>query len=146
MGAEEIPRLLEPIVNGGADLVQGSRYLAGGMAGNMPLYRRLATRLHPWLLSLFVGKRLTESTNGFRAFRSSLLRDPRIKLDQRWLDGYELEPYLLFHVVRLGYEHREVPCTKIYPPRELGQTKVPPVVGWWALLRPIFLLGLGLKD
>ena len=143
---EEIPRLLEPIANDDADLVQGSRYLPGGVSGNTPLYRRLATRIHPWLFSLFVGKRLTESTNGFRAFRLSLLRDPGIKLDQRWLDGYELEPYLLFQVIRRGYKHREVPCTKIYPARELGQTKVPPVTGWWALLRPIFLLGLGIKD
>jgi len=142
----EIPRLLEPIVSGDADFVQGSRYLPGGMAGNTPLYRRLATRLHPWLLSLFLGKRMTESTNGFRAFRLRLLRDPGIKLDQRWLDGYELEPYLLFQVVRRGYEHREVPCTKIYPAKELGQTKVPPVLGWWALLRPIFLLGFGIKN
>jgi dolichol-phosphate mannosyltransferase len=143
---EEIPRLLEPIVSGDADLVQGSRYLPGGVSGNTPMYRRLATRIHPWLFSLFVGKRMTESTNGFRAFRLSLLRDPGIKLDQRWLDGYELEPYLLFQVIRRGYKHREVPCTKIYPTRELGQTKVPPVTGWWALLRPIFLLGFGIKD
>jgi len=143
---EEIPRLLEPVVAGDDDFVQGSRYLHGGIAGNMPLYRRMATRLHPWLFSLFVGKRMTESTNGFRAFRLSLLRDPGIKLDQRWLDGYELEPYLLFQVIRRGYKHREVPCTKVYPPKELGQTKVPPVVGWWALLRPIFLLGFGIKD
>lgn len=143
---EEIPRLLEPIVGGGADLVQGSRYLPGGVRGNTPYYRLLATRLHPWLLSLFLGKRLTESTNGFRAFRLDLLEDPAIKLNQRWLDGYELEPYLLFKVIRRGYGHAEVPCSKIYPPKELGQTKVPPVVGWWALLRPIFLLGFGIKD
>jgi dolichol-phosphate mannosyltransferase len=143
---EEIPRLLEPIVSGDADFVQGSRYLPGGVSGNTPLYRRLATRLHPWVFSLFVGKRMTESTNGFRAFRLSLLADPGIKLDQRWLDGYELEPYLLFQVICRGYKHREVPCSKIYPARELGQTKVPPVTGWWALLRPIFLLGFGIKD
>lgn len=143
---EEIPRLLEPIVGSGEDLVQGSRYLPGGVVGNTPLLRRFATRLHPWLFSLFVGKPMTESTNGFRAFRLSLLADEGIKLDQRWLDGYELEPYLLFQVIHRGYKHREVPCTKIYPAKELGQTKVPPVSGWWALLRPIFLLGLRIKD
>ena len=36
---------------------------------------------------LFVGKRLAESTNGFRAIRVSTLDDPRINLHQRWLDG-----------------------------------------------------------
>jgi hypothetical protein len=29
----------------------------------MPLYRKLATRLHPLLISLFCGKRVTESSN-----------------------------------------------------------------------------------
>jgi dolichol-phosphate mannosyltransferase len=44
-----------------------------------------------------------------------------------------------------GYRHTEVPCTKIYPPKKLGTTKMKPVVGWWDILRPVFLLGLGLR-
>src|SRR5205807_10235570 len=40
---EEIPRLLDPIVDDGADLVQGSRFLPpGGDLGDMPRYRRVA--------------------------------------------------------------------------------------------------------
>jgi len=142
----EIPRLLEPIRSGVADLVQGSRFLPGGGYGNTPAYRILATRwLHPLLLSLAAGKRLTETTNGFRAFRTELLRDPRIDWRQPWLDRYELEPYLLYKAIRLGYRHTEVPVTKIYPPRAEGYTKMAPITGWWSILRPIFLLGLGLK-
>ena len=84
----EIPRLLGSIV-GGADLVIGSRYLAGGAyGGDMPRYRKWATRLHPRLLSLACGKRLTESTNGFREIRMACLQDRRINLQQKWLDGY----------------------------------------------------------
>ncbi|MCP4592662.1 MAG: glycosyltransferase family 2 protein [bacterium] len=142
----EIPRLLDPIIDDDCDLVMGSRYLSGGATGGeMPLYRKLATRLHPWLASRFVGKRLTESTNGFRAFKLSLLDDPRINLKQRWLDAYGLEVYLLLKVLRLGYRHAEVPCTKIYPPRRVGQTKMQPVIGWWSILRPVFLMGMGLR-
>ncbi len=141
----EIPTLIRPIVEEGCDFVQGLRYMKGGQLGNMPLYRRFATRLHPLLFSLAVGKRLTESTNGFRAVRLGVLDDPRINLDQPWLDQYELEPYLLFKVIKLGHKHAEVPCTKIYPAKELGQTKMKPVSGWWSILRPIFLLGMGLK-
>jgi dolichol-phosphate mannosyltransferase len=142
----EIPRLLDPICDDDFDMVIGSRHRDGGVAGgSMPVYRRLATRMHPWLMSLFAGKRLTESTNGFRAFRLSLLDDRRIRLDQPWLDGYGLEVYLLFKAIRLGYRHTEVPCTKIYPPRKLGYTKMKPIIGWWSIMRPIFLLGLGLK-
>lgn len=43
----EIPRLVRPIVADRYDFVQGSRFLEGGSHENMPLYRRVATRLHP---------------------------------------------------------------------------------------------------
>ena len=142
---EEISRLLEPIVDG-ADFVQGSRYLPGGRTGGMPAYRKFATRLHPILFSLSVGKRVSESTNGFRAFRTSLLDDARIRLDQDWLDEYELEPYLYWKTIRLGYKTAEVPVTKVYPPTALGYTKMKPVTGWWSMLRPLVLLGLHLRS
>ena len=143
---QEIPLLTAPILSQGYDLVQGSRYLGGERSGgDMPLYRKFATRLHPWLMSLFVGKRITDSTNGFRAIRLSILNDARIDLDQEWLNTYELEPYLLFKAIKLGYKYAEAPVTKIYPPRNLGYTKMRPLVGWWSILKPVFYLGLGLR-
>ncbi len=142
----EIPRLLDPICDDEFDMVMGSRYLNGGICGGaMPLYRKVATRLHPWLMSRLTGKRLTESTNGFRAFRLSMLDDSRINLRQRWLNAYGLEVYLLFKTIELGYRHMEVPCTKIYPSKKLGYTKMTPIAGWWSILRPVFLLGMGIR-
>jgi dolichol-phosphate mannosyltransferase len=142
----EIPRLLDPICSEDCDFVIGSRYLPGGCAGGeMPRYRRIATRLHPWLMGFFARRRLTESTNGFRALRLAILADPRINLHQRWLSGYGLEVYLLWKVLKLGYRHKEVPCTKTYPPKALGQTKMTPIIGWWSILRPVLWLGLGLR-
>lgn len=141
---EEIGRLLERI-EGGLDFVQGSRYLPGARHGGMPRYRRWATRVHPLLFSLACRRRVTDSTNGFRAFRLSLLDDPRIRVGQRWLDGYELEPYLLFRAIRLGYRVGEAPVTKIYPPAGRAYTKMRPITGWWQILRPILYLALGWK-
>jgi dolichol-phosphate mannosyltransferase len=143
---EEIPLLLDPIADGRADFVQGSRWLKrGANFGEMPLYRRIATRVHPVLFSLAARRRVTESTNGFRAVRRQVLTDPRLNLDQRWLDEYELEPYLYLRAIQLGYRTAEVPVTKVYPPRTMGQTKMKPVTGWWSILRPIVYLGLGLR-
>ena len=142
----EIDRLMNPILSDNADFVQGSRFLPGGGFGNTPAYRVMATRyVHPILFSLLVGKRLTETTNGFRAIRTRILRDPRIAWRQDWLDKYELEPYVLYKTIRLGYRHREAPVTKVYPPHRQGYTKMKPITGWWSILRPIFYLGLGLK-
>jgi dolichol-phosphate mannosyltransferase len=142
----QIPQLLAPIAAGAADFVQGSRYLAGGQFANMPRYRILGTRVvHPLLTSIAARKRVTESTNGFRAFRTSLLRDPRIDWRQPWLDRYELEPYLLITSIRLGYRHCEVPVTKTYPNREAGYTKMRPVIDWWSIIRPVVYLAAGFR-
>ncbi len=142
----EIPRLTQPILCDEADFVMGSRYLPGGRhGGDMPAYRKWATRVHPLLMSLFTRRRITESTNGFRAVRLNMLAHPRINLQQRWLDGYGLEVYLLFKALKLGFRHREVPCTKIYPNKKHGVTKMKPVIGWWDILKPVCLLGLGLR-
>lgn len=143
---EEIPLLLDPIASGEADLVQGSRWLnSSGDFGAMPVYRRLATRLHPFLFRLISSAKLTDTTNGFRAARTTMLRDPKLKLDQEWLNEYELEVYLLFKAAKLGYRITEVGVTKRYPPKELGQTKMRPITGWWSILRPLVLLGLRIK-
>ncbi|HPN57048.1 MAG TPA: glycosyltransferase family 2 protein [Candidatus Omnitrophota bacterium] len=143
---EEIPQLLAPVLTDGADLVQGSRYLAGKrIGGDMPLYRKWATRLHPLLFSIMTGKKMTDTTNGFRAMRLSLLQDKRISLDQAWLDHYELEPYILYKAVTLGYRVVEVGVSKIYPAKKLGYTKMKPITGWWSILRPLFYLWLGIK-
>ena len=142
----EIPSLLAPIVDGHADFVQGSRYLGGGGFANMPRYRVLGTRvIHPLVFSLAARKRVTESTNGFRAFRSALLRDARINWRQDWLDRYELEPYVLLKAIRLGYRHCEVPVTKIYPVGNISYTKMRPITDWWGILRPVVYVALGVK-
>ncbi len=143
---EEIPLLTEPIAKDGYDLVQGSRYLGFSRAGGqMPMYRKFAVRLHSFLLSVLTGKTMTDTTNGFRAMKVALFHDERINLDQAWLNQYELEPYILFKAIKLGYRVTEAPVTKIYPPKKLGYTKMLPFVGWWSILRPLFYLGFGIK-
>ena len=143
---EEIPLLLDQIAEGRADLVQGSRWLSSSNDyGEMPLYRKLATRLHPFIFGLISSARLTDTTNGFRAARVTMLADPDLALDQTWLDEYELEVYLLYKSAKLGYRVTEVGVTKRYPPKQLGQTKMKPITGWWSILRPLILLGFGIK-
>jgi dolichol-phosphate mannosyltransferase len=143
---KEIPQLLNPILEQGYDLVQGSRYLKGGRHANMPLYRWIGTRLvYPLVFFFATGRWITDATNGFRAFRMSLLDDQRINVDQDWLEQYELEPYILYKAVALGYKVKEVPVTKIYPRRGNQYTKMKPITGWWSILRPLLLLGLRIK-
>ena len=139
----ELPRVLAPLLAGEADLVQGSRWLPGGSTPGIPPSRRWLTRLYPVLFRIASGFPSTDGTNGLRAFRLTLLDDPRIRLDQPWLDRYELEPYLLYQAVRCGYRVREVPVTVRYHAR--GTTKMRLLRDGWRILRPLLYLRLGLK-
>lgn len=143
----QIPRLLAPIENKGYDYVQGSRYMQGGEHGRMPFHRALATRLYPWLLRIFPGFKATDGTNGFRAYKTSILSDARIDVCQSWLCRTSLEFYLSIRVIQLGYRVIEVPVKKIYPETTdyTQYTKVKPLSDWWNILKPWVYLLLRIK-
>ena len=143
---KEIPRLLAPILADTADYVQGSRYLPGGSHENTPLFRLIAIRCLSLLFSVTMGKRCTDLTNGFRAYRVALLEDPRINIEQDWLDNYEYEYYVHWYAYKLGYRVAEVPVSKTYPSgKGVAYSKIRPVTGWWRMLRPFVFLALGIK-
>lgn len=142
----EIPRLIRPLIQDNFLLVQGSRYLPGGKKINQPRFRLITTKLFSFLFRLLTGRNITDGTNGFRAFRTSVFAQAEINLWQGWLDQYELEPYLLYKAVILGLPVTEVPVTKNYPlERKIGYTKMIPVVSWWSILRPLFYLKMGIR-
>ena len=139
-----IPGLLQPILEEGYDFVQGSRYLKGGTRENLPLHRSIGTRLHSVLFSFCLGHTVTDGTSGFRAFRLSCFKDPRFALDQGWLDRYELEVYLYYQSVALGFKVKETPVDILYPVSG-RYTRMRMLVDWWRITRPIFYLKLGIK-
>jgi glycosyltransferase involved in cell wall biosynthesis len=69
---KKIPELVQPIVEGRADCVLGSR-MAYAVAGGMPFYKRLSNRFLTWCENSVFKLRLSEYHTGFRAFRRSLL-------------------------------------------------------------------------
>lgn len=142
----EIPRLLDPILNDNADYVQGSRFLPGGSCLNLPSFRKTAIKLLSYLFKIYSKKQCTDITNGFRAYKLSILENQNINIWQNWLDGYEYEYYLHYKVYELGYDVREVPVSKNYPAESYeSYTKIQPITGWWCMLRPFILLGLKIK-
>lgn len=142
----EIGRLLRPILFDEFDFVQGSRYMAGGMRVNIPLFRRFSTGLFSWIFKKLTRYPITDGTNGYRAFRTSIFKNENINLDQDWLNNYELEPYLLYKTIKSGFRVTEAPVTKRYPEdRKVGYTKMIPIVSWWSILRPLLFLRLGIK-
>ena len=142
----EIPRLTAPILNEGLDYVQGSRFLPGGRREKNPFLRSIFTRLFPVIWTSMTGVHCTEVTNGFRAYRSSILKDPRINVWQTWLDNYELEYYLHYKALTLGYKFVERPVSKDYTEIRKGKySHISPLKDWWQIVGPVFMLKLGVK-
>jgi len=140
----EIPILLKPILEEGYDYIQGSRYLEGGVAGNLPFARRIGIRAFTFLWSLLLWRKLTDVTNGFRAYKISLFDAPKINIWQEWLSTYELEYYIHFWVLKLKYKFGEVPVSKIYPSKK-KYSKIRPFLDWWPIIKPLFFLLLRIR-
>jgi dolichol-phosphate mannosyltransferase len=141
-----IESLVEPIVNDGYDYVQGSRFLPGGQTEGLPAHRNLAMRVFTATFSLFLWHRLTDATNGFRAYRTRILRDPEIDWAQAWLGpGYQLEYYIHYKVISLGYRFKEVPVSKTYRRSVDGSYSKIRGRDWLVTLKPLFLLRSGLR-
>ncbi len=141
----EIDRLLDPILNGKADYVQGSRYLSGGSSPNLPLFRHIAIKLFTSIVNLFLGFKGTDITCGFRAYRLDIFDDPSMDITQDWLGRYEMEYYIHYRVIKGGKRVIEVPVSMVYPTDGKNYSKIKPFTGWWSMIRPWVFLTLRIK-
>ena len=73
---EALPGLLEPLIEGQADMVFGSRMLEAGRAlkGGMPLYKYWGNRILTYIQNKLSGLRLSEYHSGYRAYSTHALR------------------------------------------------------------------------
>jgi glycosyltransferase involved in cell wall biosynthesis len=137
--------VLAPVLAGDADYVQGSRFLRGGASDHLPVHRRVSIHAFTLAFSALAKHRFSDCTNGFRAYRTAILRDPRVDWEQEWIgDRYELEYYIHFQVAYLGYRVVEVPVSKNYPNDNKPYSKIRPI-DWLRMLRPMVYLRLGLR-
>lgn len=134
-GVEAVPDFLEKL-DEGYDLVQGSRFMPGGVSENLPLSRALAVRLiHAPVISRTAGQRFTDTTNAFRAYSRRYLEDPRVQPLREVFVGYELLAYLSTRATQIGLRACEIPVSRVYPRRGRTPTKISPVRGNLELMR-----------
>ncbi len=145
MDPMEIPRLVQPLKSGQCDYVQGSRYLPGGRRENLPAFRHFMIKAFTWVVWGLTGFKGTDVTCGFRAYKLSLFRDPQINIGQDWLDRYELEYYIHYKVIKLGYRIQEVPVSMNYPKDGRPCSQIKPFSGWWSMIKPWVLLSLHIR-
>lgn len=66
----DIPKLVEPIIKGNAEMVNGSRYL-NYPGKNAPIYRRVGQTLQDTTAKMNFNLKITDTQSGFRAFAAS---------------------------------------------------------------------------
>ena len=104
---EELPLLLDALKS--ADLVLGSRWVAGGTVRNWPKSRELLSRGGNTYARLMLGIGLKDATGGYRAYRATTLR--AIALDEVESQGYCFQIDLAMRAIRAGLRVVEVPIT-----------------------------------
>lgn len=140
-----IPQFIHALQEG-ADFVQGSRFIEGGVAENTPKSRDLAIRLvHAPCLRAASGFSWTDTTQGFRAYSRKLLLDPKVAPFRDVFSTYELLAYLSYRAPKLGYKCMELPTTRRYPKGEVP-TKISSFKGNLSVLKILAQACLGKYD
>jgi len=112
----EIPRLLQPIRAGEADLVLGARLAAPSIHRAMPPHQRFGNWLAGFLIRTLYGVPITDLAP-FRAVRADVLRSLHLR---ELTYGWPTE--MIVKAIRRGYRVREIPVS--YHPRGHGQSKI----------------------
>ena len=141
----DIPKLLEPIGNGEADFVIGSRFVDGGGSEDMPAYRRLGIKVITAASNLSSDLDIQDTQSGFRAF--SKLAIERLRFDS---EGMELSLEMLEDAHEKKLKITEVPTVIRYDvPKGSNFTALSHgfTVLAWAMLslsqkKPLLVLGL----
>lgn len=131
-----LPELLRQ-VHAGADMVIGSRYVAGGSIPNWPTMRRVLSRVGNLYASTLLGLGVRDATSGFRAYRSGVLEV--IEAGATRATGYGFQVELAYRAHRLGARIVEVPIT--FKDRVRGVSKLSwhiigeamSLVAWWSV-------------
>jgi dolichol-phosphate mannosyltransferase len=135
--ARELPRLLARLRN--ADLVLGSRYVAGGSVQNWPRSRLALSRLGNRYAQASLGLPLQDATGGYRVYRADVvecLLDHGIRSQ-----GYCFQIDTAWLVHTLGYRIVEEPIA--FVERDAGESKMSYSIvvealwriTWWGLTR-----------
>jgi dolichol-phosphate mannosyltransferase len=103
-----------------ADVVIGSRYIAGGAIVNWPMRRRILSRVANTYIRAVTQLGARDCTSGYRCWRRTAIA--ALPLDRFISDGYSFLVEMLFVAARGGCRITEVPIT--FVERREGESKV----------------------
>ncbi|MCC7175992.1 MAG: glycosyltransferase [Bryobacterales bacterium] len=102
----EYPRLLRPLLDGHADAVFGSRYLAGEQRRVLPYRHTTINRLLTTVSNIFCDLDLTDMETCYKVFRTDLLKSIPIRSDR-----FGFEPEIVMKSAKRNLRIYEVPIS-----------------------------------
>jgi glycosyltransferase involved in cell wall biosynthesis len=112
---EDLASLVEPVLSGRVQLVQGSRVLGSAESG--PFARELGVAFFNRLVRILTGVRVTDCSNSFRAMQTEIL--PKLDLRQPQFHAAEF----LIEALSRSISFEEVPVSVLR--RQHGRSKKP---------------------
>ena len=109
----EVPDLLKPILDDKADMVIASR--RRGTDETTDVMRKSGVVFFATVINKIIGKDLTDTSNGYRAFRTEVLADLTLEQDQ-----YQTAEVIITAAAR-GWRITETPT--VWHPRTSGESK-----------------------
>jgi dolichol-phosphate mannosyltransferase len=126
------PRHLEALLNAAqnADLVLGSRYVAGGGVRDWGVIRRAISRGGGLYARAILRVDVHDLTGGFKCMRRAVLE--AIDLDTVRADGYVFQIEVTYRAIVAGFRVVEVPI--VFSDRKVGTSKMSPRIALEAML------------
>lgn len=142
-GVESLPQFLAEL-DRGYDLIQGSRFVKGGVHKHTPLGRIIGIRfIQAPLIALSSGFRYTDPTNAFRAMSMRFLKDQRVQPVRDIFVRFNLQIYFIYRAAKLNFAVKEIPVTRVYPADKTVPTKITSVRLKVVLIKELLEVVLG---
>jgi len=114
----DLPRLIE--AGERADVVLGSRYVAGGGVRDWSLVRKAISRGGSAYARTLLGIEIKDLTGGFKCFRREVLES--LDLDGIASQGYAFQVEMTYRSLQKGFKVLEIPI--VFRDRRVGQSKM----------------------
>ncbi len=102
----EYPRLLRPLLDGHADAVFGSRYLAGEFTRVLPFWHSMINKTLTGICNMFSNLNLTDMETCYKVYRTDLLKSIPIRSDR-----FGFEPEIVMKSAKRQFRIYEVPIS-----------------------------------
>lgn len=132
--ANQIKKIIKPIQEKKADVIIGSRFL-GKNSFNYSFTRRLGILIFQLTHQLLLGKKITDSTSGFRAYNKKTINF----LAQNYADDYP-EPEAVIKLIKNGFKVIEVFVRM--QSRKQGSSSISSLNSFYYMIKVLLAIGI----